>query len=115
MGKICIFSIMLYLLETKLPENKSIFFALINIYGIKKSIAFFLCKKIGFSENLKTRDLTQSQFVQIVQLIKSLNLTLNNDLKKFKSLALKNLISIKSYNYNKSFTGVENSNASKRD
>jgi len=88
---------MLYLLETKLPENESIFFALIHIYGINKRIAFFLCKKIGFSENFKTKDLTQNQFIQIVQLIKSLNLTLNNDLKKFKSLTLKNLISIKSY------------------
>jgi small subunit ribosomal protein S13 len=88
---------MLYLLETKLPENKSVFYALTNVYGIGKSTAFIICKKLGFSINLKIKDLTQEQIVEILQLIDSLNLTLNNDLKKLKSLTLKNLVSIKSY------------------
>lgn len=88
---------MLYLLETKLPEKKSIFFALTNVYGIGKSTAFLICKKLGFSINLKIKDLTQEQTTEILQLIDSLNLTLNNELKKLKSLTLKNLISIKSY------------------
>jgi small subunit ribosomal protein S13 len=88
---------MLYLLETKLPENKSVFFALTNIYGINKNTASFICKKLGFSVNLKTKNLSQEQTVEVLQLIDSLNLTLNNDLKKLKSLTLKNLTSIKSY------------------
>ena len=88
---------MLYLLETKLPENKAVFFALTNVYGIGKNTAFLICKKLGFSMNLKTKDLTQEQVVEILQLIDSLNLTLNNELKKLRSLTLKNLVSIKSY------------------
>ena len=88
---------MLYLLETKLPENKSVFFALTNVYGIGKNTAFLICKKLGFSMNLKTKDLTQEQVVEILQLVDSLNLTLNNELKKLRSLTLKNLVSIKSY------------------
>jgi small subunit ribosomal protein S13 len=88
---------MLYLLETKLPENKSVFFALTNVYGIGKNTAFLICKKLGFSMNLKTKDLTQEQVVDVLQLIDSLNLTLNNELKKLRSLTLKNLVSIKSY------------------
>jgi len=88
---------MLYLLETKLPENKSVFFALTNIYGINKPTAFLICKKLGFSINFKTKDLTQEHVLEILQLIDSLNLTLNNDLKKLRSLAFKNLTSIKSY------------------
>jgi small subunit ribosomal protein S13 len=88
---------MLYLLETNLPENKSVFFALTKIYGIGKNTAFFICKKLGFSVNLKIKDLTQEQIMEIVQLVDSLDLLLNNELKKFKSLTLKNLISIKSY------------------
>jgi len=88
---------MLYLLETKLSESKSVFFALTNIYGINKNTACLICKKLGFSVNLKTKDLTQEQIAEMLQLIDSLNLTLNNDLKKLKSLTLKNLISIKSY------------------
>ena len=88
---------MLYLLETKLSEKKSIFFALTQIYGIGKSTAFLICKKLGFSVNLKVKDLTQEQIVEILQVVELLNLTLNNELKKFKSLSLKKLITIKSY------------------
>jgi small subunit ribosomal protein S13 len=88
---------MLYLLETKLPENKSVFFALTNVYGIGQTTAFLICKKLGFSMNLKIKDLTQEQIVDILQIVESLNLTLNNELKKLRSLTLKKLISIKSY------------------
>ena len=88
---------MLYLLETKLPENKSVFFALTNVYGIGKNTASFLCKKLGFSVNLKTKDLTPEQVEELLQLVDSSNLILNNELKKLRSLTLKNLISIKSY------------------
>lgn len=88
---------MLYLLETKLPENKSVYFALTNVYGIGQNTACIICKKLGFSINLKIKDLTQEQIVEILQLIDLSNLTLNNELKKLKSLTLKKLVSIKSY------------------
>lgn len=88
---------MLYLLETNLPENKSVFFALTHIYGIGRSTAFRICKKLGFSINLKIKDLTQEQTLDIIQMTESLDLTLNNELKKLNSLTLKNLINIKSY------------------
>ena len=88
---------MLYFLETKLPEQKSVYFALTKVYGIGKATAFAICKKLGFSINLKIKDLTQEQTIEMLQLIDSLNLNLNNELKKLKSLKLKNLVSIKSY------------------
>ena len=88
---------MLYLLETKLSENKSVFFALTNVYGIGRNTASLICKKLGFSVNLKTKDLTQEQIEELLQLVDSLNLTLNNELKKLRSLTFKTLISIKSY------------------
>lgn len=88
---------MLYLLETKLPESKSVFFALINVYGIGKSTASLICKKLGFSVNLKIKDLTQEQIIEMLQLIDSMNLKLNNELKNLRSINLKNLVSIKSY------------------
>ena len=88
---------MLYLLETKLPENKPVLFALTNIYGVGQNSAFLICKKLGFSVNLKVKHLTQDQIVEILQIVESLNLTLNNELKKFRSLSVKNLITIKSY------------------
>lgn len=88
---------MLYFLETKLPDQKSVCFALINIYGIGKSTAFMICKKLGFSVNLKIKDLTPEQIADMLQLIESLNLNLNNELKKLQSQTLKTLVSIKSY------------------
>lgn len=88
---------MLYFLETKLPEQKSVYFALTKIYGIGNTTAFIICKKLGFSINLKIKDLTQEQTIEMLQLIDSLNLNLNNELKKLKSLTLKHLVSIKSY------------------
>lgn len=88
---------MLYLLETNLPENKSVLFALTYIYGIGNSTAFRICKKLGFSTNLKIKDLTQEQTLEILQIIDSMDLVLNNELKKLRSLSLKNLIQIKSY------------------
>ena len=88
---------MLYLLETKLPENKSVFLALTYIYGIGSSTSLLLCKKLGFSLNFKVKDLTSEQTVALLKLVDYLNLPLNNQLKKLKTLSLKKLINIKSY------------------
>lgn len=88
---------MIYLLETTLPDNKSVTFALAQVYGIGKTTSFLICKKLGFSLNLKIKDLTQEQVVELLKLIDSLNLILNNELKKLKTLVIKNLIEIKSY------------------
>lgn len=88
---------MLYLLETKLPENKSVFIALTYIYGIGESTSLKLCKKLGFSLNFKLKNLTEEQILEILKLIESLGLKTNNELKQLKSQILKNLIEIKSY------------------
>jgi len=36
---------MIYILETELPENKSIYFSLTKIFGIGKFQSFLICKK----------------------------------------------------------------------
>ena len=88
---------MLYILETKIPDKKPVLFALTQIYGINKSTASHICKKLGFSLNLKIDDLTQEQIQNMLAVIESLNLVLNQELRTLKSHALKNLISIKTY------------------
>jgi len=88
---------MVYLLETKLHENKSIFFALKKIYGIGKSRAFNLCKTLGFSENLKVKNMSEEQIKKLLNLVESSNIVIASDLKKVKNLILKNLVFIKSY------------------
>ena len=88
---------MLYLLETNLPDQKPVSYALTRVHGIGKDTASFICKKLGFSVNLKIKNLNQEQIAEMLQLIDALNISLNNELKKLKSLNLKKLISIKSY------------------
>jgi len=40
---------MVYILETELLENKSIYFSLIKIFGINQFQSFLICKKLGLS------------------------------------------------------------------
>lgn len=88
---------MVYLFESKLPENKSVYFGLISIYGMGKSRSFLICKKVGLSLNLKIKDLSTSQIHQITKAIESSGYVLANDLKRFLLLTKQRLISIKSY------------------
>lgn len=88
---------MIYLAETDLPENKSVIFALTSVYGIGKTTSFFICKKIGFSTNLKIKDLSKEQYKDLLEIVKSLNLILASDLKKTHLIGLKKLVNIKSY------------------
>lgn len=88
---------MLYLLETNLLDQKPVLFALTQVHGIGKNTALFICKKMGFSQNLKVKNLNQEQITDLLQTIDSLNLSLNNELKKLNSMTLKKLVTIKSY------------------
>jgi small subunit ribosomal protein S13 len=88
---------MAYLFESKVPEEKSVLFALTYIYGINKSTSFLICKKLGFSKNFKISNLSNEQLDLIVKTAELLNLTLSNNLKKIKQLNQKKFISIKSY------------------
>lgn len=88
---------MIYLLESKLPDAKSVHFALRHVYGIGKSKSLLICKKLGFSYNLKVKNLSSGQINQILKLIESLNFVLANDLKRLKLLRKQHLINIKSY------------------
>lgn len=88
---------MIYLFESKLPENKSIQLGLRYIYGINKNRAFLISKKLGFSSNLKVKNLSVIQINQVVKVVESLNLVVANDLKRLSLLDKKKLIFIKSY------------------
>lgn len=88
---------MIYLLESELPEDKSVFFAMTHIFGVGKSNSLFLCKKLGFSTNLKLKNISKEQITKLVNIIESSNLIIAGDLKKFKLQNLKTLFFIKSY------------------
>lgn len=87
---------MIYLFESELSEKKSVFFSLTDIYGIGRSNASFVCKKLGFSKNLKFKNLSKEQINKLIKIIESLNKELASDLKKSEILRIKTLVSIKS-------------------
>lgn len=88
---------MIYILETDIIANKSLYFSLRKIYGLGKRKATFLCKMLGLSPNLKTEELSTEKFNKLIKTVEDLNIIITSDLKKELSLNLKNLISIKCY------------------
>lgn len=97
---------MVYLFESELPENKSVFLSLVRIHGFGKYNSLFVCKRLGFSRNFKARDLSKEHLSKLIKTIAHLNLKLANDLKKFKLLSTKKLIAIKSYKGSRKIRGL---------
>jgi small subunit ribosomal protein S13 len=97
---------MVYLFESELPKNKQFVFALINLYGIGKPKASFLCKKLGFSRNLMVKDVSKEQLNKLVKSIESSNMLIAGDLLKSRLLLVKKLVSIKSYRGLRRYQGL---------
>lgn len=97
---------MIYLFDAELSENKPIFSSLTSIYGIGKSNSEALCKNLGFSRNLKIKDLSKTQLNELIAAVKSSKLVLAKDLKKRKHLITNNLIEIKSYRGLRGYQGL---------
>ena len=88
---------MIYIFETELKSSKSIAFSLKNIYGLGHFQIKFICKKLGFSCNLKTSNLSNDQIVKLVKIIENSEFKLTNELKKLQIFNLKKLVDIKCY------------------
>lgn len=97
---------MVYLFESELPENKSLGLSLSKIYGIGKNNSLTICKILGFSFNLKIKNLSKENLSELTKTIESFDFTLADDLKKLKSLISKKLISIKNYRGLRSYQGL---------
>lgn len=88
---------MIYLLESKVPDRKSVYFSLTYVYGISYNKSDFICKKLGLSLNFKTENLSSRQILKISRLVESLSFVIANDLKRIIMLNKQKLIFIKSY------------------
>lgn len=88
---------MLYLFETKLFETSTVFYSLKKIFGFGKNQSKNLCKKLGFSSNLKIKDLSVNQANSILKLIGLTNNRVMVDLKKYRAVITKRLVFIKCY------------------
>jgi len=88
---------MIYILETKLLENKSVYFSLTKIFGIGRFNSFLICKKLGLSYNCRLSKLTPDQILKLIKFIENLSLLINSNLKKSKIILAKKLVQIKAY------------------
>lgn len=88
---------MLYLFNSESSQSKSIFISLMRIYGIGKFNSILICKHLGFSGNLKTKNLSNNQINSIIKLIEHVNFKVADELIKLKALNTKNKILIKCY------------------
>jgi small subunit ribosomal protein S13 len=88
---------MVYILETELPEDKSIYFSFTTVFGIGKFQSLLICKRLGLSSNCKLSKLTSDQTIKLVKSIENANLVINSNLRKSKTILLKKLIQIKTY------------------
>ncbi len=88
---------MIYIFETELENSKLIVYSLKKIYGLNFYQSKLLCKKLGFSPNLKTLNLNNEQITKLIKLIENTDLKITNELKKDQVFALKNLIDMKCY------------------
>ena len=88
---------MIYLLETELQDNKSLYISLRYVFGIGNYNSTIICKKLGFSKNFKVSELTEEQKFNLVKLIETSKFLINSDLKLLLINKQKKLVNIKSY------------------
>jgi small subunit ribosomal protein S13 len=79
-----------------IPLNKRVEIGLTYIYGIGRSTSNELLAKIGIEPDRKVRDLTEEEVVQLRELIDN-ELTVEGDLRRERSQAVKRLQEIGSY------------------
>jgi small subunit ribosomal protein S13 len=79
-----------------IPLNKRVEIGLTYIYGIGRSTSNELLAKVGVEPDRKVRDLTEDEVVQLRELIDG-NLTVEGDLRRERSQAIKRLQEIGSY------------------
>lgn len=96
---------MIFLFETNLNKNNRLFFELLKILGLGKQLSKFICKKLGFSKNLKIEILSTFQILKLMQLLNKFKL-IGNKLKKFQFSNLKKKLNIKLISAIKQINGL---------
>ena len=88
---------MAYLLGTTIPDKKKIVTALTEVYGIGKNKAGFICKNLGFTNNIRIFELTKEQKTKLVRYIETSNIVIKSDLERNIFNFKTNLTNIRSY------------------
>lgn len=88
---------MVYILETELLEDKSVYFSLTRVFGVGQFQSFITCKKLGLSHNCKLSKLTPDQTIKLIKFIENCNVSINSNLRKSRIMAAKKVVQIKAY------------------
>lgn len=78
-----------------IPSNKRVVISLTYIFGIGKSLAQDILAKVGVSEDIRVKDLTEEQLVAIRNEVSTIKV--EGDLRREISLNIKRLTEIGSY------------------
>lgn len=83
------------ILNIEIPNDKRVVIALTYIFGIGKSRSKEILAKCNINENVRTKDLSESQLQAIREVAK--DYTTEGDLRREVQLNIKRMIEIKSY------------------
>lgn len=83
------------ILNIEIPNDKRVVIALTYIFGIGKSRSKEILAKCNINENVRTKDLSESQLQAIREVAK--DYTTEGDLRRKVQLNIKRMIEIKSY------------------
>ena len=83
------------ILSVEIPNNKRVVISLTYVHGIGKSTAQEILKKTKIDENIRVKDLTESQLTKIRAVAKEY--TTEGDLRRETALNIKRLMEIKNY------------------
>ena len=88
----------MYILDTQLKDNKIMILCLKGIFGLGLKTTSKICRKLGFSKNIKGEDLSKSHLSKLNSILNSeFKLKVSNELKKLEAFRLQKLVSIKCY------------------
>lgn len=96
----------MYIFESTLEDSKSVSFSLASIYGVGKINSVLVCKQLGFSKNLRLKNLSKKQEDSVIDNIKMFKLLTGSELKLKNQLSLEKLITIKSYKGLRRYKGL---------
>lgn len=87
----------MYIFETNLLTENTLTVALTQVFGLGKSSALVICKKLGVCSNFKVRNMTLRQQQELVASLPQLDIKINSGLKQKVNYHCSKLIKIKSY------------------
>ena len=90
---------MILIFNTIVANNKNLKISLTIIVGLSKSKITYILKKIGISNTVKFKNLSELHVKNLQDIVKKLNLKINRNLKKYQQQFLEHLEEIRKYTF----------------